>query len=346
MGGVRRILAMAACLGTAASVGAAADDATLTRLETWSNVFAQREVVFHYGVKSRGAFQGRLGWALSADQRTLQRGEAGVELPAAGEAAVAIAWRAPGVREGVVLPASLGVQLYDPQGKSLARHECPVLIFASNPFAGRTEWLRRRRLTLFDPIGPTAKCLESVGVPFEQARRPAGIGELQEGILLVGEGVSLVKNRGLDLAMVAAARRGVAVLCLAPCEGHLPLPGQAGEGRLPVRLVLQHEEAIARLDKRLDTAAWPPDGRSARSSLMIRAERDRVIAAVETGPKGWEWLEAHYPPPGGALVVCGLGIIEHWDATPAPRYALARLLEYLGQGPNRNQDPKMENRDE
>jgi len=337
---------MAVCLGTVASAGPAVDDVTLTRLETWSNVFADREVAFHYRVKSRNALQGRLGWALSADQRTLHRGETGVRLPVGGEASVAITLRAPGVREGVVLPASLAVQVHDLQGKSLAQHECPVLIFASNPFAGRIEWLKRQKLTLFDPIGHTAKCLESVRVPFEQARRPAVIGELQEGILLIGEGISLDKFWGLDLAMVAAARRGVPVLCLAPSEGKLPLPGKAGDDPLPASFVLQHEEAIARLDKRLDTAAWPPDGRSVRSSLMIRAEREQVITAVEIGPKGWEWLEARYPAPGARLVVCGFGIVEHWNATPAPRYALARLLEYVGQGSNRNQDQKMETRDE
>lgn len=329
------ILAVALCLGAIAT-GVTAEDVRLVPEESWSNVFADQQVRFHYAVASQKPFQGRLGWALSVSGRTLQRGETGVQAAAGRETTVEVTLRVPSVREEVALPALLEVQLFDLQGPAVARHERPVLIFSPNPFAGRTEWLEKRGLVLFDPIGQTEKCLKSAGVPFEHHKRLAGINELQEGILLVGEGISLAEHRGLAHVMIDAARRGVPVICLAPSDGPLPMPGADDEEALPREISFAHEEVFAKLDKRLDRGGWPPDGRIVASGLNVRAEKGQVVAAVEAGSVGWPWLEVRYPAPGGRLVVCGFGVVKHWEATPAARYLLAAIVEYVANDPKSN----------
>lgn len=340
------VLAIAACLLPTRAT--AADEARITPQQSWTNVFAGRDVELRYRVDAKEAIQGQLGWSLGADQRTLQRGETPVTLGKGEAADIAIKLRVPEVRESVVLPAVLSVRLYTPPGRVVARHEAPLLVFSANPFAGRTDWLKTRRLTLFDPSGETARCLKSVGVPLDHQKRLAAVENLRNGLLLIGEGTSFAKHRALDRTIVDAARRGVPVIVLAPSDGRLPLPGTTSDELSPREVILRHEEAILRLDKRLDAQGWPPDGRSIVSSFAVQSDKGRVVAAVEAERKGWQWLEADYPAPGARLIVCGFAVVSHWDSTPAPRWLLMRLLEHGAnvqdsvQGPTQDKENRHE----
>ena len=209
---LRMVLAITACLLSTRAM--AADEAALVPQQSWTNVFSGRDVELRYRVGAKEAFQGQLGWSLSADRRTLQRGETPVTIGKGESADIAIKLHVPEVRESVVLLAVLSVRLYNPLGTVVASHDDPLLVFSTNPFAGRTHWLRHRRLTLLDPLGETAQCLKSVGVPLEHQKRLAAVENLQNGLLLIGEGISFAKHRGLDRTIVDTARRGVPVIVL------------------------------------------------------------------------------------------------------------------------------------
>ena len=105
------------------------------------------------------------------------------------------------------------------------------------------------------------------------------------------------------------------------------LPGSEGtELPRPVGLTLRHDDIISELDKRLDAAGWPPEGKIDACRLAIKSDRDQVVAEVAQEGRGWPWLEARYAAPRGKLLVCGFGIMRHWEATPAPRYLLSELF--------------------
>ena len=70
--------------------------------------------------------------------------------------------------------------------------------------------------------------LEKARVPFTFTKNIAALDELREGLLVIGEGTAWRDYRALGEAAVKAAARGVPVLCLAPGEGRLVLPGTAG----------------------------------------------------------------------------------------------------------------------
>ena len=128
------------------------------------------------------------------------------------------------------------------------------------------------------------------------------------------------------------AAGGVPVVCLALSSGELPMPGTAGADLpVPARVVLGRQDAITTLDKRLDAAAWPPDGEVVASTLSITSKRYRVVGEVGEAKDGWSWIEVRYPKPGATLLICGFSVVEHWDAGPAPRYLLARMLEHVAQ---------------
>jgi hypothetical protein len=111
---------------------------------------------------------------------------------------------------------------------------------------------------------------------------------------------------------------------------------------------------IAKLDKRLDASAWPPDGAVTTSALQFKSmEGGLVLLEVTKEDDGWPWVDMRFDPSRGAtaggahgrLVICGFGLIEKWNAGPAPRFLVARLLEYLESNEARETDTTTDDAD-
>jgi hypothetical protein len=309
----------------------AEDAVRVEAMERWSNVFGGRDMEFRFAVHSPRAFDGRVGWAFAIDGVVVARREVNVTAAADRPATVTVRYPLPAVRNGVVLRGQLGVRILGPDGKERASVDKTVWIFPEDPFAGREEWLKARKITLFDPAKTTAPVWKKAGIPFEEQENAAALGDLREGMLVIGEGVSLKGEPSLAETMLKVAGRGLPVLCLAPAEGVLPLP-KSIQGVAEV--TLRRRSIITRIDKRLDDAAWPANGQVVFSSLVLSAEESTVAAEVVRGPRqeGWPWLELGFEKTRGRLLVCGFGILEHWGAGPTPRFLLARLLERMSDG--------------
>ena len=345
---LRTSVAAAGLVLLLAGAAAAAQRFTITPQERWSGVLAGTQLKLGYTIDAPPGFQGRLSWSLSVDERTVARGETALEGRADRQHRAAIEAKVPEVKEGVVIEARLSVALHDAgRGAALARHQRRLRIFSPQPLAGRSGWLKQLNVTLFDPQGDTAAVLRRAGVPFEQFHNPAALGELTRGVLVIGEGTSFVEHRGLPETMMRLAAGGVPVICLAPAAGTLPMPGaEAADLPKPRRVVLRRQDVIAALDKRLDAEAWPPDGRTATSTVSIVAEGQQVVGRVAKDESGWPWIEVRYPRPRGTLLICGFGMIGRWDAGPAPRYLLARMLEFVTgrqPSPSNHVEPKRRN---
>jgi len=294
--------------------------------EAWSSVFGATPVDFHFDVKGANRPRLHAGWAFTIGRRTVASGVA--EIPPGAEAppAVSIHLDVPPVKDGVVLPALLTVTVSEGAGgKAVASREKPLWIFPHNPFADRARWLKGLGMTLFDPANTTAEAFEKMGIPFQPARDVDAVAALKEGTLVIGEGVSFAEQRGLAEAMAALAARGVPILCLAPSDGAIPIP-DAGAAR---SIMLRRADVIAALDKRLDAEGWPGDGELIAGGLVLKADGDRPIGEFVAGRVGWPWLEVGYPGRKGKLVVCGFGLLSHWEAGPTPRFLLARMLEVV-----------------
>jgi hypothetical protein len=316
------------------SPAAAQNKVTLEAREKWTNVFAETKVGFHFEVKTKDAFKGSVAWTL-ADAGTKRifpqgRGETAIAASADKPALAKIPLVIPPLHPGVVLQAQLTVSVLA-DGKPEAVFEKTMWIFPTDPFVHRMKWLEELKIALFDPDpkSRTAEALKSLKVPFEEVRNPAALSELKEGLVLVGEGVSFKDEPALAEALVQAASRGLAVLCLAPSAGMLPLPGADNDLPAPGTFVLHRQDIIARLDKRLDAHAWAPDNQVLASSLVHRAEEGKVVGEMVGGAKGWPWLQVDYPGTKGRLVLCGFGIISRWESSPTPRFLFARLLEHM-----------------
>ncbi|HBA86308.1 MAG TPA: hypothetical protein DCZ95_19685 [Verrucomicrobia bacterium] len=311
-------------------IGAArGEDAPLKIQETWSNFFGGREATFHVIASPAGGTVDRLGWSLSVAGRTVARGEGS----SAGPAGTSITVTIPEVKEGVVMDAVLSMSAVDRTEQAAANKV--LWLFPENPFAGRTEWLKKVGISLFDPENTTADALTKLEVPFTAVRNPAAFADSTSRLLLIGEGVSLGNYPGLFDEMLRATQAGHAVLCLAPSDGSLALPGTQGfQGPRPVSMRFLQNAVITELDKRLDAEAWPADGRVTARELVLKSERQIVAGEFLAEGEGWPWFEAKFPG-GGQLVICGFAVMEKWAEGPAPRFLLARVIENLF--PNREE---------
>jgi hypothetical protein len=323
----------------------AAEAVQIEPMERWSNVFGGSDVEFRFTIKVSAAFQGRAIWAVAIDKgAVLMRGEGKVDATPDKPGTLKIKFSAPG-REGVTLPVRLVVQVFgsDDKGeKPRATLSRMLWVFPDDPFKDRAEWLKKSKITLFDPAHTTADVLKKAGIPFDEETNQAAIGNLRDGMVVIGEGASFKEEPQLADMLIKLAARGIPVLCLAPSEGMFPLPpaGKA-DAKATVSLSFRGREVITSLDKRLDATAWAPDGQVVVNSLNLIVSDGSVVAEVVKGEEGWSWLEMEFGPRKGRLIVCGFGIAKSWSKGPTPRYLFAALLERLTEkGTTERDDPK------
>ncbi len=298
------------------------DGLQLKPVERWSNVFAESETRWTYRVSAEQAFRERAAWRLTIGQRTAASGEFEVRGDADKPADGTIALRWPQVKDGSVLTAQLTVSVGE------VRHERVVLIFPRDAFADRREWLKALKLTVFDPPGKTVEVFEDNDIPHERFRSREALDDVTDGIVVVGEGVSLKKHEGLMDDLRNLATRGVPVLCLASDDGELAFPGDKPQASA---IQLRRADVIRELDKRLD-AEWWPKGRSQLRGLQLQANSDEVVARVNDDANSWPWCEWQFVTDSdkpSRLIWCGFGIIRSWNDGPTPRYLFDKILERI-----------------
>lgn len=306
--------------------------AVIVPVERWSNVFGGQEVRLHFRVVTRKAelaVEGRIQWHHSANQRTLARGEA--ETGRGDAAQTEVILRLPEVRDGVIFQTQL-TMAYVPRGENSAAATLTktLWLFPEDPFAGQREALEDRQLALFDPDGRTAELFAKNELSHRRIRSAAVLEDGDEhSYVIVGEGTSLIRNRGLADRLLSFAAAGGTVLMLAPSEGVIPMPGEAlkqgDRDSQPGELRFRQHHVIREFDKRLDSEFLPGPGDFAGSKISLRTRLNRIGMDVSKGGN-WPWFTIEYPETKGRFVFCGFGIVKNWNNGPAPRYLLNRIL--------------------
>lgn len=333
---VLRGVAAASLAIVAAGIAAGDDALVMAPADARTNYFAGRAAECGTVIRGGEAVEGSLAWVLGVGGRSLANGAVAVRHPGRGATNAVVTVPVPAGREGVVAEATLTTVLADAAGNRLGMAIRPVRIFPADPFFDRRRWLDGLRIAVVDPDGGTEKVLTAAGVPLLFARADADIAALRPQVVIVGEGLAWAEHPRLAADLVGLCGQGTNVLCLAPASGAFPLPGVAdpvGDG-VADRITLRQADVVSDLDGRLDWRDWSARGSTVVSRLAIVADREAVVARAENAARGWPWLEARFADresgrPAGTFVVCGLGIVAHWEETPAARYLFAALLARL-----------------
>ena len=270
--------------------------ATLIVKESWSGVFGGRQQIFHIEVSSEDAIAGRVGWSYQVESRVLRRAEVAVKLDAGAVQVIEVALDVAEVKPGVIVESALQASLFvKGHADALATFEKPIRVFSTDPFMGRTKWLNDLNIQLFDPEESTADVFDQAKVSVSVVHSVDALSGIEDGMLVVGEGVSLFDYRGLSKEMINLAARGVPVLCLAPSEGEMTLPG-VGSSELPMPrgMLFRSNDMITELDKRLDAAVWPPGGRIKAGMFALRGARGPVTGVLGDESGGWPWVEMFF----------------------------------------------------
>ena len=304
----------------------AGEAASILREEPWSCYFAGREIALHYLLTEPGASTARVTWSLAVEDQVVRRGESAVTAAPGRLGRLELRLALPEARPGTVISATVALAA---DGGPRLTH--PLWIFPEDPLADRRRALEEMKIVLFDPVGTTARVLQQSRVPVRSVRDVSALAATERGTIVIGEGVSLNQWRTLGRTMIETAARGVPVLCLAPAEGSLPMPGLGGAGLpQPSGFFLRQADVITSFDKRLDTH-WPPDGKATAAAIEVASGRSGITGEISAGDRGWPWLELTFPAGRTRLVVCGLAIISKWDAEPTPRYLLVHLLDHVSR---------------
>lgn len=328
-----RLVCSVFCLSLLCGTGLGAPRVEMAPLEKWANVFGGKECTNRWSVVATEPGQGRAMWTVSANERVIARGEQAVAFRPDGVAIVEVKWRVPEVKEGVVFPVSITVSMAEVAGHTvLATSRKEFHVFPEDPFADRREWVRKLDIRLFDPEKKTVEVLAKAGIAFTGTANIDSFTSAKDGVLVIGEGVSLKDFRGLWDAVVKSAANGVHVVLLAPADGEFALPGISG-GDMPraSSMSFRQGDVVKDLDKKLDAEGWAPDGVFAVKGVKVQGTRGGAIGEISGDTGSWPWIEIGFPGRNGKLLICGFPIVGKWDASPAPRFLFARILERLAQ---------------
>ena len=327
------ILALSLIIG-AESLCAEDPSVVIKAQDGWANVFGETNAKMRFDVTSTVALAAVVRWSYSANGRTIANGESMANAEPGQSTEVVVPLQFPAVKDAVIFTTKLSLSVSERNVEPpLATITTPIWIFPRDPFLDRSRWLQQLEITLFDPVGDTAQVFTDASIPFMQTRNLATLSELNRGLLVIGEGVSLTNNRSLSAALYSAAARGLPVLCLAPSDGVFAVPGADVDATIPQFVTFRRGDVISELDKRLDAKQWLPAREPVTSGLRYHIDRNRMVLEVSDSAQGWPWLETKYNDTG-VFVICGFGIIKHWHDGPTPRFLLTRILEHLTNEPN------------
>ncbi len=265
-------------------------------------VFSGEEVLLRFACDG----QTQVPWQASADRRPFASG-----VVVAKNDLVEIRFTAPQVKEGVTLPIRVAVE----------KAVCKMQVVGRPPLAGRRQWAEQLGIVLFDPSGKTAEALEKIELP---CRRVTGLGALAavtEGLVVVGEGLALEDQRGLDGVLCQLARQGVPVVLLTPESGPFALSAPG-----PDRFELRGADAAVAID-----ALAAADLKESRR-FRFAGEDQGMVLLIADEASGYPWADFRYGRDRGRVCCIGWNLLPRWEASPAPRYFFVRLLEIVSGG--------------
>ncbi len=309
-------------------VAAAEPIARFTPRQKAAAFFCDNEVKLQFLVETTAPIDGRLLWSYSAERRLLARGELGVAVGSDKRTEVELSLRLPAIREGVVYDTQLKLRLVDSRGDVVGQHDRTLWLFPRDPFAGRRQWLRDLKITLYDPEGTTQRVLSEAEVPCRLVPTLPTLETTSDGVVVVGENVSLRAHPALPDILVKLAASGRPVLCLAPSDGSFPFPGSEADQPMPTSVSLRTGDVVREFDKRFSAVFRSPGGQPLGCGLEIGSQRVRTTLSATDSPRGWPWLEVMYPG-GGRLIVCGFRVVDSWDTGPTPRYLMMHIFERI-----------------
>lgn len=290
---------------------------TLDTSDQPQNGFSGAETEYRVKVYGEANERVTLRWRLDFNRAALAHGVTDMALDRAGSGESRFELRIPETKPGVVLKTNLHISI----GKISAT--TPFWIFPKDAFLDRIEWLKSLELLLYDPSKTTKNALK--GIPTTGV---ANLESLEEGILLVGDGVTL--RTELFEALTVCASKGIPVICLAPNFKGLTLTGKIAGFRITSR---------SGFDDRLDRLPEPKSYAlvARRNQLVLRtAEHDDLVQG--------SFIRIGIGESDTPILVLGENIVTHWDEHPAASFLLFALLEKLDSTREKGTTPDEDNR--
>lgn len=241
---------------------------------------------------------------------------------------IKINFRTPALKPNVIEPVDIQMS-YLRRGKKTPVVAAPIRmwIFPKNLFGDKEKWLSSLGLILYDISGRTARMFQDLSIPVKITKNWGYIYSFSDGIVIVGENVSL--NGEMATQLINLAARGLRVICLNPKKFTLTFsPEKLNFANSPVSLYLSGPEVIKNLNKSVDSQLWSYDGVKETNGILLKGVAGGSIK-VKLDKRGgaWPWIKLYFPKTRGSLTLFTLSLVDFYERNPTPEYLLYNLFK-------------------
>lgn len=301
----------------------------ISPLEREQSLFTGQNVKLSYSINGGSRWQGMVEWRLKAGGRTIRQGRQNISSAKSNNGVFSIALTVPALKAQLIIDATLEIVFINEITQKEVFFERDILLFGADPYVSQRVWLRDLDIYLYDPIGNTEKVLHAAGIPLTRINNLDRSLEGFNGLLIIGEAVSVKDVQVLRLLQLV--RSGASVIGLSLADTDFPVDFQNSVSDRPVELILSDHGVIERLNKKLASANWINEHSSISSSVSIDGDRAGARLRIQQGESGWPWMEMSFPDQTSKLLFVGFPIIKDWNRSPVPRFIFKELLLYVSK---------------
>lgn len=306
---------------------------TITSGKVWGGIFADQ--VTHYEIILSGERNSStsISWKLISKGRALSSGQQTIRFANDESLTTTFPLKTPPLKPGISLQAQLIVEEDNKsKGKNLVLYRSKLVIYGPDILLTDRNLDQNLNIQLFDPIGKTSKILSGLKIPYKSRTKSQLLNLKAKGLIILGAGIALDRQRGLISAVIDLAKKGQRVLILQPVSGNIPFSLVTGSDIQPSRISFAGDSVVPSFAKGY---TWITNDPEKNRGLALSSHRQSVSVKIAEYPQAhWDWLQLYYHQSGGQVIVCMLPFVEYIDDNPIPQIILNRLLNYANNRAN------------
>lgn len=297
---------------------------------SWGGIFADQVTLYEINLSGERNSSTSISWKIISKGRTLSNGQQTIKFAKDESLTTILPLKTPPLKPGITLEAQLIVEeVNKSKRKGRILYQSKLVIYGPDILLTDRNLDQNLNIQLFDPIGKTSKILSGLKIPYKARTKSQLLNLKAKGLIILGAGIALDRQRGLVSALIELAEKGHRVLILQPVSGNIPFSPVTGSDIQPSRISFAGDSVVPSFAKGY---TWITNDPEKNRGLALSSHRQSVSAKIAEYPQAhWDWLQLNYHQSGGQIIVCMLPFVEYIDDNPVPQIILSRLLTYANR---------------
>lgn len=309
------------------SIPCTAQSITIEFEDSWGGIFAGRKTPYEITLSEKDAAYVSLSWKLVAKGRTLSSGQQEVRFRNTRVVTTSLPLSSPALKSGIKIEADLFIEaVVNEEQKKLFKRK--IELYGPDVLLNKQYIFDEFNIYLFDPLGNTTKIFDELGITYTKRSKNQVQNIKEKGLLVIGEGVELDKQRGLITTTIELASRGWPVLILQPRSGTIPIPKLSFGSEVDISRLSFANNSIVKTFS--EDYLWAKNDQVNLRYITL-TQRHLATEVQISEEQGWSWFHLEFDGSDGRILVCMLPFSEHASTNPVPMLILSRLLVYANR---------------